>query len=71
MAAAGGHVRVLHWLFDNGCPRNVDLIAKAAACKSHVRVLDWLYQPSNDDVAAWGASALVAAAENGHQNVLQ
>lgn len=70
MAAAGGHVRVLQWLFEKGYAKNEDLIAKAAASKAQVPVLVWLYRQSYG-VTQWGTTALVAAAERGHQDTLQ
>jgi hypothetical protein len=43
-AAFGGHVDLLRWLIDTGCPFEACELCKEAAAKGHVEVLTYLQQ---------------------------
>ena len=40
-AALGGHMDVVVWLWDNGCPRELELCA-SAALGGELEILQWL-----------------------------
>lgn len=64
-AAGGGHLEVLQYLYENGCPWN-EYTCKFAAEGGHLDVLRWCRSkdcPWDEDVCAF-------AAEEGHVDVL-
>jgi hypothetical protein len=70
LAAGGGHLEVLQWLHNTGCPRD-RRSDYAAAAGGHLEVLQWLRitgRPWNS--STWGLCAEVAA-KGGYLEVLK
>ena len=65
-AARGGHLSVIQWLKENGCPWNESSCANAAY-GGHLPVLQWL----RDNGCPWDESSCANAAHGGHLSVLQ
>ena len=68
MAASGGHIKVLGWLRQYGCPWEEDTCCEAAEA-GHLDVLKWLR--NQDPPCPWDESACYAAAYMGHLDVLK
>ena len=41
-AAKGGHLEVLQWARENGCPWNIEAVRANATNGRHLEVLEWL-----------------------------
>ena len=65
-AARDGHLEVLKWARQNGCPVNADTCV-AAAEGGNLEVLQWLRQNG----CPWDAETCTVAAGGGHLKVLQ
>jgi hypothetical protein len=65
-AAAKGHLEVLRFLHEQGCPWNEEACMKAAA-KGHLDTLRYLHEQG----CPWDERACIEAAKNGHIEVLQ
>jgi hypothetical protein len=65
-AAQNGHLDVLQWARQNGCPWDEETCAFAAQ-NGHLDVLQWARQNG----CPWSVSTCAFAAENGHLHVLQ
>ena len=68
-AAAGGHLDVLKWLRNEGCPWD-EWTCSAAANVGHLEVLKWL-RKENDPPCPWDEWTCSNAAEYGHLEVLK
>ena len=67
-AARGGHLEVLKWLREKGCPWDAWACTEAARY-DHLAVLKWLR--SQDPPCPWDESACSEAAWGGHLDVLK
>ncbi|KAK3240147.1 hypothetical protein CYMTET_50003 [Cymbomonas tetramitiformis] len=65
-AAGGGHLEVLQWAREHGCPRDARTCAFAAG-GGHLEVLQW----AREHGCPWDASTCHGAAGGGHLEVLQ
>jgi hypothetical protein len=65
-AAAGGHLAVLKWAREHGCPWNSGTCA-AAAQGGHLDVLKW----AREHGCEWSMSTCAAAAQGGQLETLQ
>jgi hypothetical protein len=66
LAAFGGHLKVLKWLLNTGCPRDA-WTCVAAARGGHLEVLKWLHITG----CPWNTVMCGAAATGGHLEVLK
>ncbi|KAK3243983.1 hypothetical protein CYMTET_46390 [Cymbomonas tetramitiformis] len=66
VAAFGGHLEVLQWAHEHGCPWNASTSRNAAYC-GHLEVLQWVREHG----CPWDASTCRNAAAGGHLEVLQ
>ncbi|WZN59355.1 ankyrin repeat protein [Chloropicon roscoffensis] len=67
-AAKGGHLEVVQWLRQNGCPWN-STTCYLAAKGGHLDVLKWLRD--QDPPCPWNEETCTYAAEGGHLEVLK
>ena len=65
-AAWNGHLEVLKWARENGCPWN-ELICTNAALNGHLEVLKW----TRENGCNWNDWTCANAAKNGHLEVLK
>ncbi|KAK3266561.1 hypothetical protein CYMTET_24824 [Cymbomonas tetramitiformis] len=65
-AAGGGHLKVLQWVREHGCPWDANTCHYAAE-GGHPEVLRWAHEHG----CPWDASTCTAAAGGGHLKVLQ
>ena len=66
MAAQGGHLGVLRWARDNGCPWTADVCC-AAAGTGRLGVLQYC----RENGCPWDEGTTINAAANGHLSVLR
>ena len=66
MAAEGGHLNVLKYAHENGCPWN-EYTCEAAAEGGHLDVLKY----AHENGCRWGQGVCTAAARAGHLDVLK
>ena len=67
-AAKGGHLEVVQWLRQNGCPWN-STTCYLAAKGGHLDVFKWLRD--QDPPCPWNEGTCTDAAWGGHRNVLE
>ena len=65
LAARGGHLEVLKWLHNTGCPWNESCYAAAAG--GHLEVVNWLHSTG----CTWNEWTCYAAAAGGHLEVVK
>ena len=65
-AAKGGHVNVLSWLRSQGCPMDGTAMCSTAASAGQLDVLQWC----RAQMCPWDWTTALAAAKNGHLDVL-
>jgi hypothetical protein len=65
-AAAGGHLEVLKWARDNGCPWDEETCSEAVE-SGHLEILKYLRSQG----CPWDAWACLIAAEGGHLEILK
>ena len=64
-AALNGHLEILKWARENGCPWDSNTCANAAL-NGHLEVLKW----ARENGCPWDSATCTYAAENGHLEVL-
>jgi len=65
-AAAGGHLRIVQWLYEMKCPWNQET-SEYAAARGDLTMLRWLHQHH----CPWGDYTYSMAAANGHFDLVQ
>ena len=65
-AAKGGHLEILKWARENGCPWNENT-RKSAAKGGHLEVLKW----ARENGCWWNSYMCAYAAKGGHLEVLK
>jgi len=65
--AAGGHLKVLQWLWEHGCPCWGETMCEEAAFGGHLEVLKWLRAHG----CTWGEATCHNAVCGGHVQVLK
>jgi len=67
LAAEGGHLQLLQWLQQQGCP--IDQCTRAAAHAGQLHVLEWMVQADVMPIIRLG-DVMIEAASQGHVHVL-
>jgi len=65
-AAEGGHLHILQWARENGCPWDKYTCAEAAE-GGHFHILQW----ARENGCSWDEWTCAGAAEGGHLTILQ
>jgi len=68
LAAEGGHLQLLQWLLQQGCP--IDQATRVAAYAGQLHVLEWMVKAGILPVSGLG-DVMIGAASQGHVHVLE
>jgi hypothetical protein len=61
-AACEGHIELLQWAVEHGCPWKADKISGIAAVHGHVEIEDWVTEHVNKVRSRWFITSAMSSA---------